>query len=159
MTFRECYRSTWEWVPNRMGEYRIVHEPVPQEWDIKFIEQRVQDFNIGHIGYDDSRRLAVFIRDAHDQIVGGIVGYTCWSWLAIDFLWVKEDLRGQGFGKRLLEVAEKQALDAGCLQALVDTFDFQAPGFYERHGYVLFGALDGFAGRYRRLYYRKRLAL
>jgi GNAT superfamily N-acetyltransferase len=61
-------------------------------------------------------------------------------------------------GKRLLEAAEKRALAQGCRQALVDTFDFQAPGFYERQGYELFGALDGFAGKYRRLYYRKRLA-
>ena len=140
-----------------MDNSRFVQELAPEESDIRFIEQRILEFNVDHIGYDDAQRLAIFIRDAADQIVGGVVGYTYWHWLAIDFLWVHESLRGQGYGTRLLVAAEREAQARGCLQALVDTFDFQAPGFYVRHGYEQFGALDGFAGKFQRLYFRKRL--
>ena len=140
-----------------MDRLRFVQEISPEPADIRFISQRIGDYNVDHIGYDDSQRLAIFIRDAEDRIVGGIVGYTYWHWLAIDLLWVREDLRGQGYGTRLLSAAETEARARGCEQALVDTFDFQSPGFYTQHGFEPYGALDGFAGRYRRLYYRKRL--
>jgi len=140
-----------------MDSFRFVPESAPDESDIRFIEQRILEYNVEHIGYDDSQRLAIFIRDAADQIVGGVTGYTYWHWLAINFLWVHEDLRGQGYGTRLLLAAEKEAQARGCLQAFVDTFDFQAPGFYTHHGYERYGALDGYAGKFQRLYFRKQL--
>jgi SAM-dependent methyltransferase/GNAT superfamily N-acetyltransferase len=140
-----------------MDSLRYVQESSPAEADIRFIEQRILEYNVDHIGYDDAQRLAIFLRDAEDRIAGGVVGYTYWRWLAIDFLWVRKELRGQGYGARLLSAAEEEAQARGCEQALVDTFDFQAPGFYTRNGFEQYGALDGFAGQYRRLYFRKRL--
>jgi SAM-dependent methyltransferase/GNAT superfamily N-acetyltransferase len=142
-----------------MDSLRFIQETSPNEADIRFIEQRILDYNVGHFGYDDSQRLAIFIRDPEDRIAGGVVGFTYWNWLAIDFLWVREDLRGKGYGGRLLSAAEKEAQARGCHQALVDTFDFQAPGFYTRHGFEQYGALDGFAGVHKRLYFRKQLGL
>ncbi|MDY6868090.1 MAG: GNAT family N-acetyltransferase [Chloroflexota bacterium] len=48
-----------------------------------------------------------------DDIVGGVIGATYWNWLYVDLMWVREDLRGQGFGRRLLELAEKEARARG----------------------------------------------
>jgi ribosomal protein S18 acetylase RimI-like enzyme len=62
----------------------------------------------------------------------------------IDGLWVAAELRGQGFGRRLLLAAESAALDRGCRGASLGTFDFQARGFYERLGYTVCGELADF---------------
>jgi hypothetical protein len=56
-----------------------------------------------------------------------------------------------------MRAAETEALRRGCDHAMVDTFDFQAPGFYEKLGYVVWGVLDDYAGGHQRIYYRKDL--
>jgi len=89
--------------------------------------------------------------------VGGLLGYTYWDFLAVDILWLHEELRGQGVGTQLLQTAEQEAIARGCHQAHLDTFEFQAPGFYEKQGYQCWGVLDGYDGRFKRLYYRKQL--
>jgi ribosomal protein S18 acetylase RimI-like enzyme len=77
--------------------------------------------------------------------------------LAADLLWVRHDLRGRGYGKRLLQAAEAEAVKRGCRHALLDTMSFQAPEIYERQGYGVYGVLDDFPGEHQRRYYRKDL--
>lgn len=77
-------------------------------------------------------------------VTGGLYGATMWKWLMIDGLWVSADHRGQGLGRQLLVAAEEIALKRGCLGSWLGTFDFQARGFYEAHGYKVFAGLSGF---------------
>jgi GNAT superfamily N-acetyltransferase len=76
------------------------------------------------------KRLAIFLRDSRNHVAGGILGWVYWDWLQIEFLWVKDDLRGMGYGKDLMFAAEERALAMGCHQAYLETFSFQAPDFY-----------------------------
>jgi ribosomal protein S18 acetylase RimI-like enzyme len=62
-----------------------------------------------------------------------------------------------GAGRRLMMEAEAEALRRGCCAAELDTFSFQARGFYERLGYSVFGALEDYAPGQSRFYMRKRL--
>jgi ribosomal protein S18 acetylase RimI-like enzyme len=64
--------------------------------------------------------------------------------MVISQLWVDDRFRRQGFGAKLLREAETEAVRRGVQSVLVDTFSFQAPGFYERHGYVVYGTVEGF---------------
>jgi ribosomal protein S18 acetylase RimI-like enzyme len=66
-------------------------------------------------------------------------------------------MRGAGAGRRLMMEAEAEALRRGCCAAELDTFSFQARGFYERLGYSVFGALEDYAPGQSRFYMRKRL--
>jgi GNAT superfamily N-acetyltransferase len=80
-----------------------------------------------------------------DVLVAGLVASTRLGWLTIELLWVHADQRGEGFGGRLLQQAEQMARDdRGCIGARVETWDFQAKPFYERHGYEVFGVLEDF---------------
>lgn len=105
----------------------------------------------------DERDLTVVIREG-DRMLGGLLGRTVQGWLYIGELAVAEELRGQGYGRKLVEEAERLALERGCHGAWLNTHSFQAPGFYEKLGYQRFGTLDDFPPGEQRLFYRKRLA-
>lgn len=101
--------------------------------------------------------LVLALRDDSGRIVGGLIGETQWGWLRISILAVCEGLRGGGWGRRLVEEAEGRAIDAGCHSAWVDTFSFQAPGFYQRLGYTVFGELPDYPVGQVRIFLRKQL--
>jgi GNAT superfamily N-acetyltransferase len=65
-------------------------------------------------------------------------------------------LRGTGIGRALIGAAERRALERGCHSAWVDTFSFQAPGFYRKLGYKPFGELD-YPPDFKRIFLQKRL--
>jgi GNAT superfamily N-acetyltransferase len=92
----------------------------------------------------DWQALSLALRDSQGTIVGGLYGNTLWSWLRIEGLWVDQKLRGKGLGKRLLVEGEEIAIQRGCIGSCLGTFDFQARGFYERHGYSSFATLRDF---------------
>jgi GNAT superfamily N-acetyltransferase len=140
-----------------MGDYGLVldHDTAPE--NIGLIGQALSSFNTSAVGLDDQRRVAIFFKDSSDEIVAGLYGSTYWGWLEISLLWVREDLRGRGYGSQLLEAAETEALDRGCRAAMLDTFSFQSPQFYLKHGYEVFGELEAYAGEHKRFYFRKSL--
>ena len=95
------------------------------------------------VGARDWQPLGLALRSPDGAIVGGLYGATMWGWLMIDGLWVTEEIRGRGFGRRLMLAAEEIAAKRGCGGAWLGTFDFQARGFYERLGYTVFAELTG----------------
>ena len=51
----------------------------------------------------------------------------------------------------------QEPLRRGCRHAHLDTFTFQALGFYEKHGYSVWGALDDLPPGFTRYFLRKDL--
>jgi GNAT superfamily N-acetyltransferase len=88
--------------------------------------------------------LDVFVRDEQGGLWGGLMASTYWRWLDIVRLWVHADLRGQGYGRRLLQRAEDEARRRDCLYVRVSTLDTQAPGFYQKLGYRIVGQFDDY---------------
>ena len=101
--------------------------------------------------------IALYVREAQGKIRGGLTGFLAWDWLSVDLLWVDAALRGQGYGSELLATAEQVARDSGCVAVRLDTYDFQARPFYERHGYVVWGVLEGYPAGRRTFHMRKSL--
>ena len=87
-----------------------------------------------------ARSLAVYAYDG-DRVVGGCTGSTedLWQWLTVDTMWVQYAHRGRGLGRALLAAVEEEARRRGCRWAKLNTWDFQAPQFYERCGYREYG--------------------
>lgn len=104
------------------------------------------------------RPLAVFLRDGEDQVVGGLLGVSFWSWVFVEALWIAPPLRRRGEGRRLVAAAEAEARRRGCHAMLLDTFSFQAPGFYRAMGFVELAALEDFPPPHQRFFFAKRLA-
>ena len=140
-----------------MTHYQITQEDNASSAEKDIIHRGLADYNLAHFGYDDSKPLNLFVRDENGDIVGGLLGFTYWDFLAINIFWLDESIRGERFGEKILKLAEQEARKRGCTTAHLDTFEFQAPHFYEKYGYEQWGELDGYAGRFKRIYYKKRL--
>jgi GNAT superfamily N-acetyltransferase len=134
-------------------------EDQPTDADVEALPHRLEAFNERQWPcHQPWQPLGVFVRDdRHGNIVAGLAGETYAGWLFVRYLWVSEGLRGQGVGRELIEKAESRALERGCHSAWLDTFSFQAPGFYRTLGYEVFGELD-WSADHKRLFLRKRLA-
>jgi GNAT superfamily N-acetyltransferase len=136
----------------------LTSEPNPSAGDLKFVKDGLLAFNVEHIGLEPwSGALSLFLRDPSGQVIGGLLGGWRWGWVYVEKLWIHADYRKLGAGSRLLKAAEAEAAAAGCTDAVLDTFSFQARGFYERHGYVVYATLEGFPPGYRQFFFHKKL--
>jgi len=135
-----------------------VEEP-PDAADVETIKKALIAFNEEKTGRPlNPRRFLVSVRDGDGALVGGLTGVTYWDWLYVGELWLDERLRGRGWGRRLLDRAERIAVARGCRAAWLDTFSFQAPGFYRRLGWREFGSLDDQPSGESRHFFWKPLA-
>ncbi|MGY2397495.1 GNAT family N-acetyltransferase [Pseudomonas sp. SDO5271_S396] len=99
-------------------------------------------FNKGITGFNDRQPLSVLIKDSSSgQILGGITGKTSLGTAFLDLFHLPDALRGSGIGSQLLQAFEDEARRRGCRHAVLYTLSFQAPGFYEKHGWVRFGEI------------------
>jgi len=135
-------------------EYQIVYKDNP-EWEI--IGGGINAFNQQQGGQDNAQNLCFVLQSPDGVIVGGVIGSTYWDWLHVDLMWIKEEFRGCGYGKRLLMQAEDEARQRGARYAYLDTFSFQAPDFYKKYGYEVFGELENFPDGHQRYFLAKQL--
>ena len=105
----------------------------------------------------ESEPLNIYVEDDSGELMAGLVAETFGNWLEIEYLFVKEDLRGQGIGSQLLQRAESEAKKRNCRFAFVHTYQFQAPAFYQRHGYKEVFSLKDYPYTGQRHYYQKDL--
>ena len=137
----------------------LTSEPNPSASDLEVVKAGLLAFNVEHIGIEpQSGSLNLFLRDPSGQVIGGLLGGWRWKWLYVEKLWIQAEHRKLGGGSRLLRAAEAEAVAAGCTDAVLDTFSFQARGFYERHGYVVYATLEGFPPGFRQFFFHKKLA-
>ena len=105
----------------------------------------------------ESEPLNLYIEDEQGQLLAGLVAETFGNWLEIEYLFVKEGLRGQGIGSQLLQQAESEAKKRNCRFAFVNTYQFQAPAFYQKHGYQEVFTMKDYPYTGQRHYYQKEL--
>lgn len=105
----------------------------------------------------ESEPLNLYVEDEHGQLLAGLVAETFGNWLEIEYLFVKEGLRGQGIGSQLLQQAESEAKKRNCRFAFVNTYQFQAPVFYQKHGYKEVFTMKDYPYTGQRHYYQKGL--
>lgn len=121
------------------------------------IRDRLDQWNVVVTGRPDWSEVTIILRDG-EAIRGGVLGSIWASWLHIQFLWVDEAYRRQGWGARLLAEAEACARERRCTDVHLDTFSFQAgPRFYGRFGYQTFGVLPEHPAGHTHYFLRKRL--
>ena len=137
---------------------RIELADKPPREDVEAVMRGLSEFNRAQLGGGtDWLGLSVLLRDGK-RVRGGLLGFTHWDWLFVQFLWVEEALRGQDWGTRMMAAAEDEARRRNCVGIHLDTMSFQARGFYDKLGYKLFGELSDFPRGHRRYFLWKPLA-
>ena len=117
------------------------------------LDRRLCDFNRTQVDWDGPT-FQLVLRSDDDEIVGGARGVVRMAAVGIRGLWLDPDKRGAGHGEQIVRRVEEEAKKRGAERALLDTYSFQARGFYERLGYVVFGSFDYPDGTVR--YYLQR---
>ena len=142
-------------MPGEVERFEIENNPAAE--DIQFLDDRIYDFNMEAPGIRNGELLGIFVRDPAGVIEAGLSGWTWGDCCRIDKLWVHAERRGRGLGRRLLAAAEQEAVRRGCRLIALDSHSFQAPEFYQRLGYELWAALDGYPSPHRQCYLRKTM--
>ena len=123
---------------------RISSEPTASRDDKDRVREMLGLFNVAKTGHDAYHELAIFLRDGNNRVRGGVLGDAWGGWLHVSILWIEEPFRRQRHGVALMQAIEDEARALGCRAAHLDSFSFQAPGFYEKLGYTEFGRLEDY---------------
>jgi GNAT superfamily N-acetyltransferase len=133
----------------------LTDTPEPGFEDV--LDAGLAEYNEQQAHRRDWRPLAVMLRDPETgQPVGGILGRTSLGLFFLDLFYLPQQLRGAGTGSAMLHMAEAEAFRRGCRAATLVTVNFQAPGFYARHGWEEFGRIQS-APDVARIFMRKML--
>jgi GNAT superfamily N-acetyltransferase len=137
---------------------RIDVSPTPGEEDYLAILKPLRAYNVAQAGDPRPERFALLVRDeVSNEVIGGLYGRILYRWLFIELLVVPEQCRGEGMGSRLMHMAEDHARKNDCIGIWLDTFSFQTPEFYRKHGFSEFAQLDDFPPGHTRHFFQKRL--
>ena len=113
----------------------------PDIESLAVIGKGLRDFNTETTGINDHRPLAVFVKDAAGKVFGGVIGRTYLGLMFLDTFYLPKSERGAGLGSKVLAMAEAEGRRRGCKSAVLYTISFQAPEFYKRHGWRVFGQI------------------
>ena len=124
---------------------------------VQEIGNLIRSYNRSKREAAESEPLNLYVEDDSGELLAGLVAETFGNWLEIEYLFVKEELRGQGIGSQLLQQAESEAKKRNCRFAFVNTYQFQAPAFYQKHGYKEVFTMKNYPYTGLRHYYQKEL--
>ena len=136
-------------------EFKVTHNVSQQ--DIAEIHSKLKAYNLSRREASKEIPIGVFLEDENGVKKAGLTGEIYGNWLCIKYLWVSAELRNQGFGSKLQQKAEADALSQGARYVFVDTFDFQAPAFYRKQCYQEVFRLFDYPYTGERCYYIKHL--
>ena len=116
----------------------------PEQSLIDYLGKKIAEFNWQNWEVTERKPLAVKLTNESGEVIAGAAGRTFGDWFLLDTLWVSEVLRGQNIGSQLLEKMESAAKERGCKKSMLDTLNFQAKPFYQRHGYSVQWTQEGY---------------
>ncbi len=136
--------------------YKVVVDYAPTEADNAAVREGITAFNENIVGERD-KTFSIFLKNDSGKVFGGIQAFLGTESIYIDVLWVEKDLQKQGYGTKLLDAAEREAIKNGCTFSAVDTWDFQAEAFYLKKGYERIGELKNYWLGHSKIFLKKNL--
>ncbi|HAT4400014.1 TPA: GNAT family N-acetyltransferase [Legionella pneumophila subsp. pneumophila] len=137
-------------------QLELVIDPKLLEQQDKIIRDGIVNFNAPFTG-TKPERYSIYVKDNEGNIIGGAIVYAHKSSIYVDVLWVNDEYRGLGIGAELLRSVEAEAIKRGIPVSTLDTFSFQAEGFYLKQGYQHLGTIHNYLEGHDRIYLRKQL--
>ncbi|HSW71791.1 MAG TPA: GNAT family N-acetyltransferase [Chlamydiales bacterium] len=135
---------------------KVVVDYDPSKIDNEVISEGIIASNAQILGERD-KEFSIFLKDDSGKVLGGLQAYMDSESIYIDTLWIKEKFQGKGYGSKLLNRVEQEALKNKCKYLTVDSFDFQAEGFYLKNGYERIGEVKNYWLGHSKITLRKLL--
>lgn len=101
------------------------------EWIRKNTEEKPSKINYHNFGVYDCGKL-----------IGGAIGIIQFGWYFLEELWIDENYRGNDIGTELIKNIEKCAINNNAIGVRMETWNFQAKGFYEKMGYKVYATFE-----------------
>jgi len=139
-----------------MSKIQYSIENTPDASDDKVIRNGIVDFN-AQIIKEKSSHFSVFAKDGA-QIIGGALIWEHSDALYIDVLWCNEQYRKQGIGTKIITMIDDVAKNKRLPKIFVDTYEFQAQAFHEKHGFYCIGTIPKYLKDYDRIFMRKDIS-
>ncbi len=139
-----------------MKKIKVVVDYAPTDVDNAVVREGIVASNENILGERD-KAFSIFLKNDSGEILGGLQAFLGSESIYIDVLWVEGNLQKQGYGTKLLDAAELEAINNGCIFSLVDTWDFQAEEFYLKKGYEQIGELRNYWLGHSKIFLRKKL--
>ncbi|MBS0636436.1 MAG: GNAT family N-acetyltransferase [Verrucomicrobia bacterium] len=136
--------------------YKVVVDYAPSEADNAIVREGILASIENIVGVRD-KAFSIFLKNDSGKVFGGIQAFLDAESIYIDVLWVEKSLQNQGCGTKLLNAAEREAIENGCIFSLVDTWDFQAEKFYLKNGYEKIGEIKNYWHGHAKIFLRKKL--
>jgi len=140
-----------------MGTERIVAEKASARTVSRKLWAGLLRYNRKTAGPFHYSRVVLTVRGAKGRVLGGLILQSYWKESYVELLWLSEKARRLGYGRRLMLEAERRARRRGSRLLHLNTYSFQAPGFYEKLGFRRFGGMAGSPHGASRHFYVKRL--
>jgi GNAT superfamily N-acetyltransferase len=130
--------------------FTVQAEPAP-EARFRIIDPLIK-YNEAQAGPRNTKEFSITVCSDTGEFAAGLLGFTHFNHFFVSAIYVEQPFRKEGIGRELMARAEALALEQGCAAIYLDTFDYQAPGFYEKLGFKIFGKLEDYPPGHERLY-------
>lgn len=97
------------------------------------------------------------LENFENKIIGGITGYSTLNLFFISNIFVEEEYRGKGLGKKLMLEIENSAKELGCNILRLNTFNKKTDKFYLDVGYKQTIIIKNYMDDFDLIYYEKVL--
>jgi len=135
---------------------KVVVDYDPSQADNAVVSEGIIAFN-AHILGERDKKFSIFLKNDSGIVFGGIQAFLDSESVYIDTLWVEERLQKKGYGTKLLEAVEREAIKNGCKYLTVDSWDFQAVKFYLKNGYERIGEVENYWLGHTKITLRKKI--
>lgn len=116
----------------------------------KIIKTNLHNFNRNHCEWirknteilPSKRNYNNFCVYDGEKLVGGAIGIIRFGWYFLEELWLESKYRGNDLGTKLIDQIEECARENDCLGVRLNTWSFQALGFYEKMGYIVYATFE-----------------
>lgn len=123
------------------------------EKEADYLHKKIIEHNLKYI--TEYEEYIFCLKDNCENIIGGVAASKDNERMTINYLWVDDSIGGHGYGTALIKHIEKTAKEKGCIVIWLSTFGFQAPDFYIKMGYELFGTLESCINGYSQYFFKK----
>lgn len=140
-----------------MPNNQSIRESTTEESE--YVRNKLIEYNSKNTLNGRFEEVNLCVKDDTERIIGGLNSAIIWNWMEIDILWVDDEFRRRGYGSSLLNEAERMARNNDCTFIKLNTFSFQAPEFYLKHGYSMVAIIEDAPTGSKEYFYKKDLKI